>query len=159
MDRGEHKLRRLEIADSTGHIITVIEFLSPSNKTEFEHRLRWERKRNENVAAGLSFVEIDLVRTGAWTLPDHAGLLRLPGDRVSHVICITRSGLRWRHEFYVCPLRERLPVVRVPLRRGDRDAALDLQELVDQSYERGRYERKIDYTKPPEAPLATPAGG
>lgn len=126
MDRGEHKLRRLEIADSTGHIITVIEFLSPSNKTEFEHRLRWERKRNENVAAGLSFVEIDLVRTGAWTLPDHAGLLRLPGDRVSHVICITRSGLRWRHEFYVCPLRERLPVVRVPLRRGDRDAALDL---------------------------------
>ena len=30
VDRGEHKLRRLEIADSTGHIITVIEFLSPS---------------------------------------------------------------------------------------------------------------------------------
>jgi len=153
VDRGEHKLRRLEIADSAGHIITVIEFLSPSNKSEFEYRFRWERKRRENLAAGLSFVEIDLVRTGSWTLPEHDGLLRLPAGRVCHVVCVTRAGLRWRHEFYRCPLRERLPVIRIPLRRGERDAALDLQGLVDQSYERGRYGRKIDYTKPPEPPL------
>ncbi|MBI2949149.1 MAG: DUF4058 family protein [Verrucomicrobia bacterium] len=103
--------------------------------------------------AGLSFVEIDLVRAGSWTLPDHDGQLRLPSERVSHVVCVTRSGVRWRHEFYVCPLREWLPVIRVPLRRGERDAALDLQELVNQSYERGRYGRKIDYTQPPDPPM------
>ena len=153
VDRGEHKLRRLEIADSKGHLITVIELLSPSNKTEFDYRWLWQRKRNENLAAGLSFVEIDLVRAGAWTLPDHDGVLRLPADRVCHAVCVTRSRLHWRHEFYKCPLRERLPVIRIPLRRGERDAALDLQALVDLCYERGRYSRKIDYSKPPEPPL------
>lgn len=43
--------------------------------------------------------------------------------------------------------------IRIPLRRGERDAALDLQLLVDQCYERGRYGRKIDYSKAPEPPL------
>ncbi|MBM3834343.1 MAG: DUF4058 family protein [Verrucomicrobia bacterium] len=94
VDRGEHKLRRLEIADSSGQLITVIEFLSPSNKTEFEYRIRWERKHNENLAAGLSFVKIDLVRADAWTLPDHDGFLGLPTDRVCHIVCVTRAGVR-----------------------------------------------------------------
>jgi hypothetical protein len=153
VDKGEQKLRRLEIAESGGHIITVIEFLSPSNKMESDSRWRWERKRRENLAAGLSFVEIDLVRAGSWTLPDHDGLLRLPANTVSHVVAVTRAGLHWRHEFYACPLRERLPVIRIPLRPNEPDAALDLQALVDPSYERGRYGRKIDYSKPPEPPL------
>ncbi|MBM3834344.1 MAG: DUF4058 family protein [Verrucomicrobia bacterium] len=50
-------------------------------------------------------------------------------------------------------MRDRLPVIRVPLRRGEGDAALDLQSLVDQSCERGRYGRKINYAKQPEPPL------
>ena len=33
------------------------------------------------------------------------------------------------------------------------NVALDLQALVDQCYERSRYERKIDYSKPPEPAL------
>ena len=153
VEAGERKLRRLEIAERSGRLITVIEFLSPSNKTELDHRWRWERKRNDNLAAGLSFVEIDLVRAGSWTLTDHEGLLTLPPDRVCHAVCVTRAGLPWRHEVYRCPLRERLPTIRVPLRPGERDAALALQALVDLCYERGRYERKIDYSKPPEPPL------
>jgi hypothetical protein len=153
VDRGERKLRRLEIADAGGHIITVIELLSPSNKAEGDYRLRWERKRNENLAAGLSFVEIDLVRTGSWTLPEHEGRLHLSADRVCYAVCVTRAQRHWCHEFYRCPLRERLPVIRIPLRRGERDAALDLQALLDQCYERGRYGRKTDYSKPPEPPL------
>jgi len=53
----------------------------------------------------------------------------------------------------VLPLRQRLPASRVPLRRTDPDAALDLQVLVDQCYERGRYDWAIDYAKPPRPPL------
>jgi hypothetical protein len=66
---------------------------------------------------------------------------------------VIRARLRRLLEFYRCPRRERLPVFGVPLRRGEPDAALDLQALVDQCYERGRYDRKIDYSKPPEPPL------
>lgn len=153
VDRGEHKLRRLEITDARGHLVTVIEILSPTNKSDAKHRLLWDRKRDENLAAGLSFVEVDLVRAGDWTLPEHDGLLRLPVGRVCYVVCATRAGRHRRHEFYRCPLRERLPVIRIPLRRGERDAALDLQPLVNLAYERGRYERKIDYAQPPEPPL------
>jgi hypothetical protein len=53
----------------------------------------------------------------------------------------------------VLPLRQRLPAIRVPLRRTDPDAALDLQSLVDDCYERGRYASVIDYSKPPHPPL------
>ena len=58
-----------------------------------------------------------------------------------------------RHEFYVLPLRQRLPAIRVPLRRTDPDAALDLQLLIDQCYERGRYDSILDYRHPSQPPL------
>jgi len=153
VDDEQNKLRRLEIVDAKGRLITVIEFLSPANKSEFDHRCLWERTRKENLAAGLSFVEIDLIRAGSWTLPDPQGSLRLSAKRVVHAVCATRARLHWRHEFYPCPLRQRLPIIRVPLRRGERDAALDLQALLDPCYERGRYEDKINYSKAPEPPL------
>jgi hypothetical protein len=153
VDRGEIKLRRLEIADARGHLITVIEFLSPTNKSDLEHKLLWRRKRNENLAAGLSFVEIDLIRAGSWILPDHDGSLRIPENRVCHAVCATRAWRLWRLEFYLCPLAKKLPVIRIPLRPGEQDAALDLQALIDQCYEGGRYKRKIDYSQPPEPSL------
>jgi hypothetical protein len=153
VDRSERKVRRLEITHASGHVITVIEFLSPSNKSPVERRIEWQRKREENLAAGLNFVEVDLIRTGAWVLPDHDGMVRFPEGRVTHAVCATRGSSPWRHEFYRCPLRERLPIIRVPLRHGERDVALDLQPLIDQSYIHGRYARKIDYSKPPEPPL------
>src|SRR5437667_5197110 len=44
VDHAESKLRRLEILDARGHLITVIELLSPTNKTELGNRWLWERK-------------------------------------------------------------------------------------------------------------------
>jgi hypothetical protein len=49
---------------------------------------------------------------------------------------VTRPGER---EVYPIPLRERLPTIRVPLRPTDADAVLDLQPLINQCHERGRY--------------------
>jgi hypothetical protein len=143
----------LEIADTAGHIITVIELLSPTNKCDGEHIVRWGQKRKENLAAGVSFVEVDLIRAGSWAMPEHDDLLRMSPGRMYHVACVTRAGRSWRHEFYLCPLRERLPIIRIPLRRGERDAALDLQELIDACYEHGRYSRKLDYKADPAPPL------
>ena len=50
-------------------------------------------------------------------------------------------------------LRERLPTIRVPLRPTDMDSALNLQALIDQCYERGRYGKSIDYAKSLRSPL------
>ncbi len=40
---------------------------------------------------------------------------------------------------YPIRLRDRLPVLRIPLRPGDADVTVDLQPLIDQCHERGRY--------------------
>jgi hypothetical protein len=74
-------------------------------------------------------MEIDLLRGGAWALPDRSLLNPAPPGRVYHNVGVTRSPRLSRCEFYVLPLRERLPAIRVPLRRTDPDAALDLQAL------------------------------
>jgi hypothetical protein len=62
---------------------------------------------------------------------------------------------RWRgaHTALITYLRdERLPAIRVPLRPTDADVVLDLQPLIDQCHERGRY-HLLDYRLNPEPPL------
>lgn len=49
-------------------------------------------------------------------------------------------------------LRERLSVIRIPLRESDRDVSLDLQTLIDQCYHNGRYD-SIDHSLEPVPPL------
>jgi len=153
VDFGQEILRHVEIVDSREHVITAIELLSPSNKSDGESQHNWKRKRFDYLRGGISLVEIDLLRGGGWTLPDRSLLKPIPPGRVCHHVCVTRPPWPNRHEFYVLPLRQRMPAIRVPLRRTDPDAALDLQILVDQCYERDRYQRTIDYTKPPYPPL------
>ncbi|MBI4663091.1 MAG: DUF4058 family protein [Verrucomicrobia bacterium] len=148
VDFGEQMLRRLEIVDSRAHVITAIELLSPSNKADPEAVLSWRRKRNDYLRGGINLVEIDLLRAGAWTLPDRSLLKPVPPGRLCYHVCVTRPPWLTRHEFYVLPLRERLPAIRVPLRPANPDVALDLQLLIDACYERGRYGTVIDYTKP-----------
>jgi len=149
VDFGQEILRRVEIVDSRAHVITAIELLSPTNKEEPSARVAWKTKRMDYLRGGISLVEIDLLRTGGWTLPDRSRLKPISESRVFYHTCVTRPPWWSRHEFYVLPLREKLPIIRIPLRRPDPDAGLDLQALVDQCYERGRYASALDYTKPP----------
>jgi hypothetical protein len=57
------------------------------------------------------------------------------------------------YEVYRAPLRERLPVIRIPLPPTDADVPLDLQALLDQCYRNGGYEADSDYSVHPEPPL------
>ena len=53
------------IEAGTERLITVIEFVSPTNKSgEGLHAFR--AKRAELLASGVNFVEVDLVRAGDW---------------------------------------------------------------------------------------------
>jgi hypothetical protein len=153
LDLGQQILRHLEIVDSREHIITAIELASPSKKSGSEASGAWRRKREEYLTAGISIVEIDLLRGGGWILPDRSMLREIPYGRVWHHVCITRAPWKGEHEFYILPLRERLPAIRIPLRRTDPDVALDLQALIDQCYVGGRYGSTLDYTKPPNPSL------
>jgi hypothetical protein len=53
---------------------------------------------------------------------------------------------------YPVPLRERLPVISIPLRPEDHEVPLPLQIVLDQCYHNGGYD-DIDYRAEPEPPL------
>jgi len=53
-------------------------------------------------------------------------------------------------------VRERFPVVPVPLDPGEPEVLLDLKVAFDRVYEEARYEEQLNYLKPPNPPLREP---
>lgn len=143
--------RWIEIRDTTGRLITVLELLSPSNKLETAERDRYVRKRNAFLSGGANLVEVDLVRQGT-------SLFLTPVRNVveqataCYGVCVLRATRPAEREVYPIRLRERLPVIRIPLRPTDTDVILDLQPLVNQCHERGRY-HLLDYRLELHPPL------
>jgi hypothetical protein len=130
--------RWLEIHEATGWLITVLELLSPSNKLESEDRANYLGKRRGFMEDGINLVEIDLVRQGAPVFP--APVRRgLQEAGACYGICVFRAARAAEQDVYPIRLRERLPAFRVPLRPTDSDVVVDLQPLIDQCHERGRY--------------------
>jgi hypothetical protein len=137
---------------SPARLVTVLEVLSPSNKKPGEAQAQYLRKQAELLQAGVSLVEIDLLRDGDW-------IVAVPLDAVEREIranyrVVARRGWRPLHaDYYPIRLADRLPCIKVPLRPDDADAPLDLQSLIEQCYADGGYD-DIDYGRPPEPPLA-----
>jgi hypothetical protein len=143
----------IEIVDATsGHrVVTVIEFLSPSNKVPGPGQDLYLKKQQEVRAAAANLVEIDLTRAGTRALALPAGRIP-PSHRTTYQVCVWRSSKPLAFEVYRVPLKERLPVIRIPLRESDADVPLDLQALIDQCYLNGRYD-DLNYKGAPDPPL------
>lgn len=132
--------------------MTVLEFVSPTNKSTKVGRRKYLQKQREVVSSEVNLVEVDLLRGGRGiTLA--SGEVTPVGRRCSYHACARRASEPAVLEYYALPLRGRLPAVRIPLRACDEDVPLDLQSLVNTAYERGRYGETIDYSKPPIPPL------
>jgi hypothetical protein len=145
----------IEILDvGTGRrVVTVIEILSPSNKVPGPGRELYVKKQQECRASGVNLVEIDLLRAGPWVLcvPEYC----VPASyRTTYRVCVFRAGAAWLAEVYRVPLRERLPIIKIPLRPTDADVLLDLQILIEQCYRNGGYDEDLDYHNLPGPPLA-----
>jgi hypothetical protein len=149
--------RYLEIRDLStgGRVVSVIEFLSPSNKAAGDGREQYQRKQQECRAAGVNLVEVDLTRAGRRALLAQRWAQAGSNDS-DYQASAWRADAPTRCEVYAIPLRGTLPAIRVPLRPADDDAVLDLQALVDQVYADSRYDLTIDYRRPCEPPLREP---
>ena len=146
-------IRWIEVRQTDGRLITVLEVLSPYNKLG-TGRAVYLQKQQDYVAAGVNLVEIDLLRIGRPVfLEDIVKVLR-PAEGARYLVAATRAVRPSRLELYYCPLRERLPAVRVPLRATDLDVPLDLQPLIDRVYRTGRY-WQISRREVPAPPLPT----
>ncbi len=142
--------RFIEIREISGwRLITVIEFLSPSNKLK-PGVDEFLVKRNQLLAGGVNVVEIDLVRVGNRDRLLPRGATPAAARSEYRVVHFLPNGEVWLHPM---PLREPLPTIRIPLRPTDEPAELSLQPLLDDAYKNGRYGRTLDYSRPPEPPL------
>lgn len=140
------RLSFVEIRDRRDRqVVTVIELLSPSNKRLGPDREQYIAKRRQLCASNVHLVEIDLLRGGP----------RLPLEDLpdcDYCILVSRAEERPRVGIWPSRLRERLPVIPIPLRAPDADARLDLQETLNRLYDAAGYEDYI-YTGTPQPPL------
>jgi hypothetical protein len=143
----------IEVIDigSGKRVVTVIELLSLSNKWPGDGQNQYTQKQRELRDAGVSLVEIDLLRAGKRVLA--VPPRRIPDShRTAYQVCVHRGWRPKEYEVYRAPLREPLPTIKVPLRETDADAPLDLQKLVELAYTNGGYD-DIDYKVEPQPPL------
>jgi len=129
----------IEIIELDGErVVTAIEFISPTNKLPGDGRDAYLKKRKEFIESHANLVEIDLVRSGDWV--SLMKPYRVPmAYRTAYRACVRRTGQSTRAELYPIPLRSRLPTISIPLRADDPLVTLNLQELLDRTYETGRY--------------------
>jgi Protein of unknown function (DUF4058) len=145
--------RHIEIIDTSDvqRIVTVIEFISPSNKTGSLGKAAYRRKQIEYLESQVNLVEVDLIRQGEYILafPEN----RIPKDwRTTYQICVRRTHVVNQAELYRVPLRESLPNIRIPLRPTDNDVILQIQPLIDDCYRDGGY-GEIEYDQQPDPPF------
>lgn len=144
----------VEIVDLAegARVVTIIEVLSPTNKTAGKDHEYYCRRQEEILASPVNLVEIDLLRQGVHTvmIPEDA-LLSLQPWR--YLVAISRATRRDQYAVYPIPLHQRLPRVIIPLADPDPDAVLDLQAVFERAYDNGAYADLIDYKRPPRAPL------
>lgn len=146
MERDTRTQRTVEIVDiaSNDRVVTAIEVLSPSNKVGRENRLAYKRKRAAYIESGVNLVEIDLVREGEHMVAIPLSLI--PKQYCDdYIACVQRATQPDQYELYPMPLRQPLRDISIPLRRGEKDVLLQIQVLIDQCYQDGRYWR-TDYS-------------
>jgi hypothetical protein len=128
----------IEIHDSGGTLVTVIEVLSPTNKRPPGNR-DYLAKQSRYLNARVNLVEIDLIRAGSHVLPFDPQILKGDKHGAAYHVCVCPAHGYASKEIYPMHLRSRLPAFTIPLREKDKRVVLDLQPLLDRAYEKGRH--------------------
>lgn len=134
---------------ASNRLVTSIEIISPSNKRE-PGITAYLAKRDELRLAEVHLLEIDLLRRGTRSWPQAS----LPATAYLATL------IRARHiqaEVWPIGLRERLPILPVPLRQPDPDVPLDVQAALGAIYDEADYPLTLDYDQPPPEPTLAEA--
>ena len=129
-------------------VITVLEFLSPTNKTPGEDFDAFLAKRSEYLATKTNVVEIDLLRSGR----------RMPMGEpappaVDYYVFVSRAADFPKMSIWPFSVRDPFPEILIPLKPEDGVIALPLKPCFDVAYAQGPYEHEVDYTRPPRISL------
>ncbi len=135
----------------TKRLVTIIEILSPVNKRpSHEAYQSYQRKRHDILRSqNTHLLEIDLLRGG--TRPQFECTV----PPAPYYAVLSRANRRSRLSVWPIQLADKLPVLPVPLLEPDPDLPLDLGAAVATVYQRGAYDREIDYQQAPPPPKLT----
>ena len=129
-------------------IVTVIETLSPANKrASSDGREQYLVQRQEILQSRTNLVELDLLRGGE-RLPVFG---RPAGD---YYAIISRGYRRPRADVFSWTIRQPLPPIPIPLKKGEPEVAVDLQQVFTTVYHRARYQLSLNYAAQLKAPLS-----
>ncbi len=142
-----HSVQILD-AEKKMRLVTAIEIISPGNKIGLRNRVEYQTRAERILNADASLVEIDLLRRG-----HHVVQSRPQPGQCHYSIAVSRAWKLNRVEFYPARFDVPLPTIRIPLRRNDGDAILELQKLIAQAYFDGAYE-DTDYSQPLKPPFS-----
>jgi hypothetical protein len=142
-EKFEETFVEIYVEDEERLLVTCIEVLSPSNKRRgTEGWQEYERKRQALLLGKANFIEIDLLRGG------HKMPMRTPWPDSPYTLLVCRAFNAPHCRVWPVSFQRQLPVIPVPLLYSDPDLHLDLQLLLDGIYSLGRYDERIDYTRP-----------
>ena len=147
------RVTSLEVQAASGQVITVMEVLSPTNKTPGRGRMDYLSKRTDILESDVNLVEIDLLRAGepmplATTVPD-----------CHYRILVSRESQRPRAYLLPFMIQDPVPKFPLPLRLGDDELTVDLGVLLVQMHHMSRYNSFLDYSGPPPGPVLEPQHG
>src|SRR5437588_12683614 len=148
--REEHEEEFIEIRQrNDSRLITLVDVVSPTNKTTSAGRAAYLEKRKEAKSGNANLVEIDLVLQGQPMLDySREGL-----PEWDYAVTVTRASQPERHEIYTATLQKRLPRFRLPLASDDRDTVLDLHTAFSRCYDQVGFANRINYQRDPTTRL------
>jgi hypothetical protein len=131
----------------TMEVVTIIETLSPANKrASSDGREQYLAKREEILQSRTNLVELDLLRGGK-RLPVFG---MPPGD---YFAIVSRAYRRPKADVFHWTIRHPLPTIPIPLKKGEREAPLDLQQVFTTVYDRARYQLSLNYAAALSVPM------
>jgi hypothetical protein len=119
-------------------LVAALELLSPANK-EQPGRTEYLAKRRALLYQQVHLVELDLL-VGGRRLP-----MEKPLPPADYYYFLSRAEQRPDCQVYYWALRQPLPTLPVPLRAPHADIRIDLGAAFRTAYERGRFQRRINY--------------
>jgi hypothetical protein len=140
----------LQILDlqTNQRVVTVLEVVSPTNKYSGPGRDAYVVKQAEVRRSESHLVEIDLLRKGPHVLavPERVARGLEPYD---YLISVNRAdNNRTLFQLYGRRLVEALPRFRCPLAAGDDDVVVNLQAVLERTWEFGGYQDLLRYDQP-----------
>lgn len=149
------KFLEIRLAGRPGKVVTAIEVLSPKNKKrESIGRDVYIVKQRQYVNSESNLIEIDLLRNGTYSLAaPYEGIRRYHPEAWHYGICLHRAGEGAVYDLWLCSVRERLPIISIPLTEDMPDLVLDMNEAISMLYEEGSYEMVLDYHQEPPSPM------